>query len=54
MKAVFASLVGLAALLVGGAETAAVAVLLTPLLSVSFWLLRPIHELEPEPAGLHR
>lgn len=54
MKAVFASLVGLAALLVGGSDAATFAVLLSPLLSVAFWLLRPLHELEPEPLALHR
>jgi hypothetical protein len=54
MKAMFASSVGLAALLVGGPDAAAAAVLLSPLLSVAFWLLRPIRELEPEPAAFHR
>jgi hypothetical protein len=54
MKAIFASLLGLAALLVGGAEAAAAAVLLSPLLSAAFWLLRPVDELEPEPLAAYR
>jgi hypothetical protein len=54
MKAVFASLVGLAALLVGGPDAATLAVLLSPVLSVAFWLLRPVRELEPQPAAFHR
>lgn len=54
MKAVFASLVGLAALLVGGPEAATIAVLLSPVLSVAFWLLRPIRELELRSAAFDR
>jgi len=54
MKAMFASSVGLTALLVGGPDAATVAVILSPMLSVAFWLLRPIRELEPEPAAYHR
>jgi hypothetical protein len=54
MKAVFASLVGLAALLVGGPDAATLAVLLSPLLSAAFWLLRPVPELGPAPAAFHR
>ena len=54
MKAMFASSVGLAALLVGGPDAATVAVLLSPLLSVAFWLLRPIPELEADPAAFPR
>jgi hypothetical protein len=54
MKAVFASLVGLAALLVGGPDAATVAVLLSPVLSVAFWLLRPVQRLEQQPVTLHR
>jgi hypothetical protein len=54
MKATFASVVGLAALLVGGPDAATVAVLLSPVLSLAFWLLRPPYEVEPEPVAYHR
>jgi hypothetical protein len=46
MKAMFASLIGLAALLVGGPEAATVAVLLSPVLNLALWLLRPVDGLE--------
>jgi hypothetical protein len=49
MKAFFALVIGLVALLVGGPGIATVAVLLSPLLSAAVWLLLPIRELEPEP-----
>jgi hypothetical protein len=45
MKALAASVVGLTALLVGGAGVATVAVLATPLLAGALWLL-----LQPGPA----
>jgi len=42
MRSLLACLFGLAAFLVGGAGTATVAVLLTPLLGLAFGLLTPV------------
>ena len=47
MRSVLACLIGLAALLVGGAGTATVAVLLTPLIALACSLLVPVARAEP-------
>jgi hypothetical protein len=51
MKAVFASLIGLAALLVGGPDAATAAVILSPVLNLALWLLRPVDGLEASSVG---